>query len=500
MLVTSPRSGKVIFGVAVVATLLIALHLWSSQDLTSTWKRPSGHHTWTESKENPSSITHDSPPEPPASLAASATPIKADQPAPSQNEANTTQERLPCLNLESTDRVAVIMRTGATEIQDKLPAHLNTTFRCYPNLVIFSDFEEVFEGHTVHDVLKYTDQEVISNNEEFDLYRRLLEHGRAGLDDSELSGKMSYGDNPTGKPESPGWRLDKWKFLPMANMTLELYPDMEWYAFVETDTYLMWSNLLQFLAKLNPAKSLYYGSEVMIGDDIFAHGGSAFIMSKPALVKIAEIYNANTKQWNDFTAGHWAGDCVLGKALHDAGTDLTYAWPMFQGGNPSLMNWLESKGDNHALWCAPALSYHHLSPNEMRKLWDYEQNWIAENQRVSDGLLSAIEPQLPILHHREVFKSHVLTNLTTERTDWNNMSDEPVPGTFGSQIGDCRLMCEARADCMQYALNSLGCAVGKEAKFGRRESGAQSGWIAKRIEQWAHTQDKCDGKEDWKLS
>nr|GFD59762.1 hypothetical protein [Tanacetum cinerariifolium] len=52
----------------------------------------------------------------------------------------------------------------------------------------------------------------------------------------------------------------------------------------------------------------YFGSEVMIGKDIFAHGGSAFMLSREALKLAAQSYQTRTLELWDFTAGHW-GEC-----------------------------------------------------------------------------------------------------------------------------------------------------------------------------------------------
>ena len=261
--------------------------------------------------------------------------------------------RAPCQELDGGDSVLLVMRTGATEIRDKLPVHINTTFKCYQDLIIFSDYEETFEGHKVHDVLTAVSDDIKLEHPDFVLYQRLLAGGRDVLNQSELSGTKSYESGSVGKTNNEGWNLDKWKFLPMAVRTLELRPDAKWIVFVEPDTYLVWSNLLQWLKKLDPSEPVYYGSEVQIGDDVFAHGGSAFVMSKPALQRAADKYREKPKEWHELTAAHWAGDCILGRALHEAGVPLRWAWPLFQGGNPATMDYKEDKNDQRKLWCAP---------------------------------------------------------------------------------------------------------------------------------------------------
>jgi hypothetical protein len=394
------------------------------------------------------------------------------------------------------------MRTGATEIEDKLPAALDTTFHCYPNSVIFSDYAEDFHGHAVYDVLADIDDEIKHTHEDFSHYQHVLQVGRQGLDKSELSGKVSDESGPVGKNDNAGWRLDKWKFLPMINSTLHLYPDMDWYVFVEPDTYLVWSNLLQWLPKLDPSQPLYYGSEVMIGDDLFAHGGSAFLLSKPAMEKAAETYRTKTRDWLQYTGGHWAGDCILGKALHDVGVELSWGWPMFQGGNPNMMRWDEDKSEGRKLWCASALSYHHLTPDERRDLFTFEQNWLQAKQNRAAGVPGSDLPfsywqhgDGSVLHHGDTFKLFVRPNMTSQRMDWNNNSADNQ--TSSANLDECRALCEANSTCVQYAIGPSGCATSNNVQLGRPATGFQSGWLEDRVDLWARGLDGCLGHSEW---
>jgi hypothetical protein len=34
-------------------------------------------------------------------------------------------------------------------------------------------------------------------------------------------------------------------------------------------------------------------------------------------------------------------------------------------------------------WCGPTVSYHHLSPNAIRDLWEFEQKWVSDAVKVS---------------------------------------------------------------------------------------------------------------------
>lgn len=114
----------------------------------------------------------------------------------------------------------MILRTGVTEIEERLPAHLETTLKCPPHSVIFSDHEEVFRGHQVRDVLANISPDVLQSNPEFSLYHRVKEVGRLGLSPEELTGvRTTDNTNDDDKLLVPGWKVDRWKFIPMMNET-----------------------------------------------------------------------------------------------------------------------------------------------------------------------------------------------------------------------------------------------------------------------------------------
>jgi hypothetical protein len=88
---------------------------------------------------------------------------------------------------------------------------------------------------------------------------------------------------------NPGWKLDKFKFLPMVYKALRQMPQAKWVVFVELDTYPMWSNLLDYLSKFDANTPHYIGKQMFIGDVLFAHGGSGFALSAPAMRKVTVI-------------------------------------------------------------------------------------------------------------------------------------------------------------------------------------------------------------------
>lgn len=201
------------------------------------------------------------------------------------------------------------------------------------------------------------------------------------LNSAELSGPVSRSQGMSGKPSNDGWKLDKWKFLPMMRKTLELHPDQKWYIFVEMDTYILWQTLLVYLFDMDWTKPYYLGSQMQIGDVVFAHGGSGYVVSRPTLEMVVRHYVEQNREWEDFTENHWAGDCVLGKAFSDAGVSLSWVWPIFQGDDVGNMNYSVTSWDRR-LWCHPSVSYHHLSPFAVGDLWEFEQNWLSSNEKV----------------------------------------------------------------------------------------------------------------------
>jgi hypothetical protein len=156
---------------------------------------------------------------------------------------DTESSALPCRELPGANDTVVVLRTGSTEIADKLSVHLSTTLNCYPNHLIFSDHGEIFQGESIIDALESVSADIVEGHSDFELYRRLKRSGNNTLETSELSGVDSETIMLSGKLENPGWKLDKWKFLPMINRTFHDHPDMKWYVFVEAYSSILASQL-----------------------------------------------------------------------------------------------------------------------------------------------------------------------------------------------------------------------------------------------------------------
>ncbi|KAI6914620.1 glycosyltransferase family 31 protein [Hortaea werneckii] len=398
-------------------------------------------------------------------------------------------EHLPCRELPGSDETLIVLRTGATELDDRFAVHLSTSLRCFPNYLIFSDLEEDYRGEHIIDALADVSPIYQQTSADFELWRRLRAGGRSALDPSELAGSPDRFANMGGKADNPGWKLDKWKFLPMINRTLRERPDFKWYVFIEGDSFLLWSQLQQYLATLDPTDLIYAGSQMFISGVLFAHGGSGFIVSQPAMQRVVDHYFVHKAEIEEFTDGHWAGDCVLGKAFTDSGVLFTNAWPAIQGDYPGLVPYARADGrsvpdESLREWCYPTITYHHMSPVMTQQLWSFEQEWMTKHNATTD-----------MLRHKDVFTDFVMPQMVSPRNDWENLSDQEE-GTFAS-VDECRTRCIAQPDCRQYSFDPDGmCRTRVDPRLGKAGRGFQSGWIEDRIVDFQRGMAPC-GSESW---
>jgi hypothetical protein len=269
------------------------------------------------------------------------------------------------------DDILVVLKTGATEALEKVPVHINTTLKCLPHYVVFSDYEEEIAGVRTYDVLRTVRKETKDTDSDFALYNRLQAQGRQGLLADDWKDDVN---GPLGKPGNPGWKLDKWKFVPMLDEARLVKPDAKWYVFIEADSYVIWPNLAAWLSQLNHTQPYYLGSPMQIGDTTFAYGGSGIIISSEALYRVSKHRAEQPKEVEEITARNWAGDSVLGKVLHDVNVPLLWSWPLLLTARVWEFDHL-AEGYGRKPWCYPAVSYHHMTIEDIQSMWQFEQHW-----------------------------------------------------------------------------------------------------------------------------
>ncbi|THY30388.1 hypothetical protein D6D01_03263 [Aureobasidium pullulans] len=371
--------------------------------------------------------------------------------------------------LPGANDTLVVMRTGSTELQYKLPIHLATTLLRYPNSLVFSDFEEGFEPYHIIDALESIDSHLKETSPDFDLWRRLKQFGRAVLRPDELSGKAVWVDQGTGKAKNPGWKVDKFKFLPMVNCTLFEVPDKKWYIFVEPDTFIFWQTLLAYLSHLDWTKPYYLGGQINIGGIELGQGGNGYVISRPALEKVVSHYQNHEKE----RSLGWR--LCAGKALEDSGTSLTRAWPIFQGDDVGKMNY-----NHQTQWYQPTVSYHHVSPSEIQDLFDFEKAWMTDTANDTTSFLC----------HRDAYRLYALPRMTAPRVDWDNHSKDDRGPT--ESLESCRVLCEADNACLQFTYNAESrCLTTARPNVGQAASNITSGWILERAQKFYDEAEEC---------
>ncbi|KAF7540164.1 hypothetical protein G7054_g1617 [Neopestalotiopsis clavispora] len=452
---------------------------------------------------------------------------------PSSSSISSPKPTRVCPDLFTSDNVAVILRTGATESQEKLPVQFDTVMSCVSDFIVYSDFNETVHGFETHDILSGVDEAIKDKATEFALYKHLRDHGREGL-----SYETMYGSGPSGAEENAGWKLDKWKFLPMVDRALQDRANATWFVFTEGDTYMLWQNMLAYLAKFDATKPYYLGKHMYINNILFGHGGSGFVLSRPAAEIVSHHWRQHMREYDAFTQSEWAGDAILGKVIKDAGIDMFWSFPHLQGDSLTTIDWNVTKLEREP-WCYAPTTFHHMNEAEFRQLWKFERQWLTK-WGPGGG---------PAPRFRDIFKSLVLPKLHPEVADWDNLSSgteysESALAKLSAEeknvldqtereahlsFQNCRSACENSPTCLQFSFNNGVCFTSKEVKLGHSvdsscleysnaagkciksskegsdpaataKPGIASGWVMSRIARYVSDLDQsCQnkGEKDW---
>lgn len=293
-----------------------------------------------------------------------------------------------------SDEVLLILKTGATVLWRRLPIHLTTTLspeRIAPeNVALYAEVDAKIGNWTVLDILKDAPP-ALQASDPFELYRSLRDwdETNAYLEQTGLPGDD---EGPPG-----GWRLDKYKFLPLMQHAGQHWPQVKWYLYTEDDTYLFLPNVLWYLSSYDARESHWLGG---LGEKLgttFAHGGSGFALSRgaweqsfgqaqAAAAATAATTSTSTSggredghglvtKYQSFVDEACCGDYALGKVLNDYGVRFgedhgeTVQFWGFNG----LPHWkMEFSRDN---WCVPVLTWHHAHSRDIARYYELERSW-----------------------------------------------------------------------------------------------------------------------------
>ncbi|KAK5718237.1 hypothetical protein LTR17_015755 [Elasticomyces elasticus] len=158
--------------------------------------------------------------------------------------------------------------------------------------------------------------------------------------------------------------------------------------------------------KFDPDKPWYLGATHFYGDVVFAQGGMGYIISNGAMRMLDTIWSPqNIARWERGTAAGCCGDVELAAVLQEAGVNIT-GIPGLYGESFSWFGWVESR------WCEPALSWRHVRAHDVESLWQFETQWLADNET----------------HYvyRDLFHKLIKSYLASTRSDWGNLSRDRV--------------------------------------------------------------------------
>ncbi|RMZ78143.1 hypothetical protein DV738_g4051, partial [Chaetothyriales sp. CBS 135597] len=344
--------------------------------------------------------------------------------------------------------VQIVIKTGTNELFTKVATQIRTSLQCFPDLLIFSDMDARVGKFPVYDALAHVNHTIKDTHDDFEYYRNLQLKRLAGVDPSTLEF--------TDEDREAAWKLDRYKFLHMLELTWKMQSGKKWYVFIEADTYLVTSNLMLWLEIFHPSKSVYLGAPAYLNGKAFAHGGSGFILSGTALGKFIDGREDIAVQYDDQMADEGLGDYVLTRALEEKYVTLQPSWPMLQAEKPSTIPFGPGPDNGAVHWCQPVVTMHHVSPEDVEKVWAYQQ--------------SRPDVKQPLLL-KEIYEHIVEPELTEVKDDWFNLSDDQfllAPGEEGDRVkrvedmndadkvayksfDNCRKACSADIRCFQFA-------------------------------------------------
>lgn len=318
-----------------------------------------------------------------------------------KNDQEYLQQLLAADYAEGSEKIFLMVKTGASELWKKLPVHLFTTLTRIPYFQIYSDAPGSIAGYEIIDSLQNVSTKTL-NSEDFEMYRaQQVLH--------EENGQYTSNDILFNQ----GWDLDKFKNIPILNHALSIAPkECEWFLMIDADTYIMFDNLINWLAKYNGKNNYHlFGSAAYVDSESFAHGGSGIVISRAAVEdSIGKDPNLVYKYKNQ-TFDECCGDLMVARMLRDTlnitvftGFDDDY-FSVFQGNPIWEIDFFNKK------WCQPILSFHHLTSHDVELLWEYEKMRRRYNKEH--------------IYYIDIYHDFVAPYITSAgRKNWDNKADD----------------------------------------------------------------------------
>lgn len=371
--------------------------------------------------------------------------------------ASTAADLCSSFPRDALANVQIVVKTGIGE-RHSLEALLSSYGSCISNMLIVSDTPDVVQGKRVHDVLADLPSSYAQDNSDWSVYETQRQTIAAGNEVSK---------------SHEGWKLDRFKFLPMIEYAYANNSNAKWHVFIETDTYVFWDVLFRVLEKLNPHERHYLGTAVAGAyDRWFGYGGAAIVLSQGLLRDLSLKGDQRLSVRYEWMAREdCCGDAVLAYVFHaELGARLENMYPTFSGEEPQWM-WISK--DN---WCTPLLSLHHIGPETMSLLWQWERC----------GLSTELERPITFAAILAWGLSPPEADGPMRKSRWDNVADvqraEDSPAHESSTA--CFQMCESDPRCLQASYTKSTCRFAEKVRIGHAvEEDFESFWDATKLEQ-----------------
>ncbi|KAM3069288.1 hypothetical protein ACMFMG_010795 [Clarireedia jacksonii] len=382
--------------------------------------------------------------------------------------------------------VVILVKTGGTSIWRRMPMHMSTTLgnkHLTPNVVYYSDIEDNINGNPVIDSLANVSA-ALKASPDFVLYNKAKDAKHDNL--YQESGSMEGDSYLPG-----GWRLDKYKFLPMFQHAAIHHPGKKWYVYMEDDNYFFWETLYAWLATLDHTAPVFVGSPAFRMGEDFAHGGSGFAISGTALAASFGADKLLADKWESYAREQCCGDQVLSHALREKGVERYKGldgggWAALQ----ALPTWRLGFGDWN--WCSPIMNIHKVHQADISQLFVFENEFMKKN-----GAKGRIR-------YKDIYEYFFAPQLVETRTEWDNYASEKSfssttdsysptwKDTTAAQMAErpwaskekCKQACVEWEQCLSWKYADDACSIAHTASMGQRiDAGIrmESGWMVDRI-------------------
>lgn len=419
-------------------------------------------------------------------------------------------EQVPPYRLE--DDIVLITKVGSATVHKRLLIHLaeEPLSSIYaPYRLYVSDYPLTLGNINFFDALSNVSSTIASIDE----FKALRGELRALMESNQDLEKMSDKDG--------GWKLDKYKFLPMMGEAWRRYPRKKWYVMVEADTFLFWNELVKWLATLDEGKQYMLGRTMFCDFDDrpstpFMHGGSGFVLSR-AVMEASFGEDAEFEHHHDNLTQHSAfGDALLTKSLYDAPkvnlTDLSpESGDRFNTDSPRDVRFTDT------IWCEPILSFHHVTPVDTAHLYNFSRR-ITPLLGANDTIRwsDIWDEFIP------AFLRRAMSEVATADPEVEVNPNSPYPGEVGvvgwqafdpdddwgvttvstKNAQDCQKKCREMDGCLMWEWREkegMGqCRMDDRwLKIGVTKPGTKdgltTGWMGKRVDEWRRERD-CSGR------